>query len=119
MSFLFCRSFENQSFPEEGRSSRNFQSETWDGDSILELLNRYAVTPETFSHHLGQILLKIFKITELRYLRFEFLVGRNDIQLTKESNMPRTLVPSVVRLNEHYCRRWIPVSLLQVLEGKR
>ena len=96
-----------------------FQSETWNGDSILELLNRHAVTPETFLHRLSQILPGIFKITELHYLRFEHLVGRNEIQLTKELNMPRTLVPSGVRLKEHYCRRWLPVSLLQVLEGKR
>jgi len=33
--------------------------------------------------------------------------------------MPRTLVPNGVRLKEHYCRRWLPVSLLKVLEGKR
>ena len=46
------------------------------------------------------------------------MVGKNDIRLTKELNMPRTLVPSGVRLNEHYCRRWLPVSLLKELEAE-
>ena len=30
-----------------------------------------------------------------------------------------TLVPIGVRLKEHYCRRWLPVSLFQILEVKR
>ena len=33
--------------------------------------------------------------------------------------MPRTLVPSGVRLNEHYCRRWLPVSLLKEIEEEQ
>lgn len=95
------------------------QSETCGGDSILKLLNHHAVTPETFLYRLSQILLGIFKITELHYLRFENFIGRNEIQLTKELNIPRTLVSGGVRLKERYCRRWKLVSLVQVLEGKR
>jgi len=34
-------------------------------------------------------------------------------------NMPRTLVPSGVRLKEHHCRRWLPVSLLKILEEEQ
>ncbi len=75
-----------------------FQSETWNGDAILELLKHHEVTPETFLHRLSQILPGLFKITELHYFRFEHFVGINEIRLTKEFNMPRTLVPSGVRL---------------------
>ena len=31
-----------------------FQSETWNGDAILELLKHHEVTPETFLHRLSQ-----------------------------------------------------------------
>ena len=96
-----------------------FQSGSWDGEAILKLLKRYEVTPETFLHRLSQILPGLFQIAELHYLRFEHMIGKNDIQLTKELNMPRTLVPSGVRLNEHYCRRWLPVSLLKELEEEQ
>ncbi|MEZ7853217.1 MAG: hypothetical protein QMB42_05030, partial [SAR324 cluster bacterium] len=96
-----------------------FQSESWDGEAILKLLKRHEVTPETFLHRLSQILPGLFNITELHYFRFEHMIGKNDIQLTKELNMPRTLVPSGVRLNEHYCRRWLPVSLLKELEEEQ
>jgi len=106
-------------FQAEEEVKEIFQSETWDGDAVLELLKRHEVTPETFLHRLSQILPGLFKITELHYLRFENVVGKNEIQLTKELNMPRTLVPSGVRLNEHYCRRWLPVSLLKDLEAEQ
>lgn len=96
-----------------------FKAETWNGEAILALLKRHEVTPETFLHRLSQILPGLFKIRELHYLRFEQKVGKNDIQLTKELNMPRTLVPSGVRLNEHYCRRWLPVSLLTEIEAEQ
>jgi len=96
-----------------------FKSETWNGKIILELLKRHAVTPETFLHRLSQILPGLFKITELHYFRFEQLVGKNEIHLTKELNMPRTLVPSGVRLNEHHCQRWLPVSLLKDLKAEK
>ena len=33
--------------------------------------------------------------------------------------MPRTLVPSGFSLDEHYCRRWLPVSLLKELETEQ
>ena len=93
-----------------------FKLDTWNGDSFIELLKRYEVTPETFLHRLSQILPGLFNITELHYLRFEQVVGNDEIHLTKELNMPRSLVPSGVRLNEHYCQRWLPVSLLKDLE---
>ena len=96
-----------------------FQSETWNGDAILELLKHHEVTPETFLHRLSQILPGLFKITELHYFRFEHFVGKNEIRLTKELNMPRTLVPSGVRLKEHHCRRWLPLSLLKILEEEQ
>ena len=106
-------------FQAEKEIQELFQSKTWDGEAILKLLKHHEVTPETFLHRLSQILPGLFKITELHYLRFEHKIGRNDIQLTKELNMPRTLVPSGVRLNEHYCRRWLPVSLLKELEEEQ
>ena len=47
------------------------------------------------------------------------MIGKNDLQLTNELNMPRTLVHSSVRLNEPYCRCWLPVSLLKELEEEQ
>ena len=33
--------------------------------------------------------------------------------------MPRTLVPSSARLKEHHCCRWLPVSVLKILEEEQ
>ena len=106
-------------FQAEKEIQELFQSKTWDGEAILKLLKHHEVTPETFLHRLSQILPGLFKINELHFLRFEHMIGKNDIRLTKELNMPRTLVPSGVSLDEHYCRRWLPVSLLKELETEQ
>lgn len=106
-------------FQVEEEVQKIFQSASWNGEAVLSLLRRHEVTPETFLHRLSQILPGLFNINELHYLRFEHFVGKNEIRLTKELNMPRTLVPSGVRLKEHYCRRWLPVSLLKDLEVKQ
>ena len=79
-----------------------FQSETWNDDAILKLLKHHEVNPGTFLHRLSKILPGLFKITELYYFRFVHFVGKNEIRLTKELNMPRTLVPSSARLKEHH-----------------
>ncbi len=85
--------------------------------SQLLLNDQLAPSQHVYSHRLSQILPGLFKITELHYLRFERSAGDNEILLTKELNMPRTLVPSGVRLKEHHCRRWLPVSLIEDLES--
>ena len=85
-------------FQAEEEVQELFQSEIWDGGAILKLLKRNEVTPETVLHRPSQILPGLFKITELHYLRFEHKIGRNDIQLTKELNMPRTLAVSYTHL---------------------
>ena len=60
-----------------------FQSETWNGDAILELLKHHEVTPETFLHRLSQILPGLFKITELHYFRFVHFVGKMRSDLSR------------------------------------
>ena len=58
-------------------------------------------------------------ITKLHYFSFYHRIGKNDIQLTQELNIPRTLVQRGEHLNEHYCRCWLPVSLLKELEEEQ
>ena len=55
----------------------------------------------------------LFDIRELHFLRFDHEVGTDHFRLSKELNMPRKLVPSGGRLNEHHCRRWLPITILK------
>jgi len=60
-----------------------FQSETLNGDAILELLKHHEVTPETILHRLSQILPGLFKITELHYFVLNILLEK------MRSDLPR------------------------------
>ena len=97
-----------------------FQSKTWNGDAILELLKHHEVTPETFLHRPQPKSFRDFsKSQNCIIFVLNILLEKNEIILTKELNMPRILVPSGVRLKEHHCRRWLPVSLLKILEEEQ
>lgn len=84
---------------------------------FIELLERYDVSIEVFMHRLTQILPKFFKLNQLFFLRFT-----NDMKnlkdrffISKELHLSQLHNPHGVSLHEHYCRRWITVSLLRNL----
>ncbi len=92
-----------------------FQKPKWDGEAFLQLMARYQATPEMFLYRLSQLLPKRFDLKEMFYLRFNHEAGSETFHLTKELNMSRMLVPHGVGLNEHYCRRWLSIRILQEL----
>ncbi len=91
----------------------------WDGAALLRMINRYDASPETFLHRLSQILPGLFDLKELHFLRFEHEVGQDHFRLSKELNMPRTLVPAGAAFNEHHCRRWLPITMLRELQRQQ
>ncbi len=92
-----------------------FARATWDGATFLNIMRRYEATPEMFLYRLSQLIPKFFGLQEMFYLRFNNEVGSKEFTLTKELNMSRVLVPHAIGLNEHYCRRWIAIDILQRL----
>lgn len=103
-----------------GAALRNFFNNTaWHGEQFLDLMRRFHATPEMFLYRLSQLIPKLFGLTEIYYLRFNNQVGRDIYRLTKELNMSRVRVPHGVGLNEHYCRRWLSISLLKELAARQ
>jgi hypothetical protein len=96
-----------------------FRNEKWDGEKFLALMRRYDATPEMFLYRLSQLMPKLFDLQEMFYLRFNNETGSDIYRLTKELNVSRMLVPHGIGLNEHYCRRWLSVSLLKDLAKKQ
>ncbi|MGH7457236.1 MAG: ImmA/IrrE family metallo-endopeptidase, partial [bacterium] len=96
-----------------------FQKTRWDGESFLEIMRRYAATPEMFLYRLSQLVPKRFDLPETFYLRFNNEAGSDIFRLTKELNMTRMLVPHGIGLNEHYCRRWLSISLFKQLVARQ
>jgi len=106
-------------FQAEEDATRLFSRKTWSDEALLSILDKHQITAETLLHRLSQLLPGLFDIRELHFLRFDHEVGSNRFLLSKELNMPRKLVPSGGRLNEHHCRRWRPLTLLKEIPKSR
>jgi hypothetical protein len=54
---------------------------------------------------------------KLHFLRFNH--ERGEYRLVKHLNMSQVLIPGGTGLDEHYCRRWLAIRILQDLEQNR
>ena len=92
-----------------------FSQPTWNPQPLLDMLDKYNVTPEMLLYRFSELIPQYFGI-KLHFLRFHHVGQR--FQLIKQLNMNRLLVPSGIGLHEHYCRRWLSVRLLTELDGQ-
>lgn len=98
---------------------RFFHNKRWHGQAFLTLMRRYEATPEMFLYRLSELIPKLFGLNEIFYLRFNNEAGTDVYRLTKELNMSRVKVPYGIGLHEHYCRRWLSISLLKELAQRQ
>ncbi len=92
-----------------------FARETWSNDAFLELINDFGSTPERFFYRLSNVLPSHFGIDQLFFYRFNHTAGQTTFQLTKEMHLSRQQGPRGM-VDEHYCRRWVALTILQELE---
>ncbi|MFN7118933.1 MAG: helix-turn-helix domain-containing protein, partial [Saprospiraceae bacterium] len=102
---------------------RFFQRENWDGEAFLTIMKQYDATPEMFYHRLTNVLPRFFGLDKLFFLRFAHDPMTDLFEIDKELHLSRRHHPHGNGLLEHYCRRWVAISLLQDLnqmqrEGK-
>ncbi len=91
-----------------------FKKETFQAEFLTALLAKYHVSPETFLYRLTNLLPKHFGLNELFFLRFDN--AENQFNLTKELHLSGLHNPHASALGEHYCRRWISISILKDLQ---
>ena len=91
-----------------------FAQSHFDSDMLLQMIDHFYTTPETFCYRLSNVLPKYFGINQLVFLRFNNYAGQNRFDLTKEMHIARKHNPHTVR-DEHYCRRWVSLTILQDL----
>jgi XRE family transcriptional regulator, fatty acid utilization regulator len=90
--------------------------ETWDdGETLNRLMQRYQATPEMIFQRMTNVLPQFFNLKKLFFLRFIHLVKANRFEVNKELHLNRRHQPHANGLDEHYCRRWISITLLQNL----
>lgn len=95
-----------------------FGSETWNPDALIEMSERFSATPETLFYRIGNVLPKYFGIDNYLFMRFDALPGSQKYFLTKELHLSKRLGPQENK-EEHYCRRWVSISILDHLSSKQ
>ena len=95
------------------------ESETWDPEAFLALLDRFRSTPEMFLHRLTQRVPEALGLDELYLLRFHHETTADRVDLTKTFNLSRVPVPHGVAADEHYCRRWPSLQALAELDRRQ
>lgn len=89
-----------------------FQLNTWSPYRLLNMVEKYEVTPEMLFYRFCELIPQFFGI-KLHFLRFHN--ADRDYKLVKQLNMNNLLLPSGIGLHEHYCRRWLAMRLLKDL----
>ena len=94
-----------------------FKMEIWDNGAFLtQLMSKYQATPEMLFQRMTNVLPRFLGLKKLFFLRFIHHVKTNQFDINKELHLNRRHQPHGNGLDEHYCRRWISVSLLQDLQ---
>ncbi len=91
-----------------------FAINTWQPERLLDMIDYFNTTPESFCYRISNILPKHFGINQLFFLRFNNFAGQNQFELTKEMHIARKHIPHTVK-DEYYCRRWLSLTVLQDL----
>lgn len=94
-----------------------FKNTSYQGDVLLNIMKKYKATPEILFHRLTNILPAFFGIKKLFFLRFTYSASKQKYQIDKELHLTYRHPPHSNGLSEHYCRRWITISLLRELEN--
>lgn len=93
-----------------------FQKNHFDDDFFLDLLQKYNATPEMLLHRIAQLIPEFMEFNQFYFLRFNTpLTGPEKYTLTKELHFSRLHGPHGTELHEHYCRRWVTITILDEL----
>ncbi|UQD55401.1 helix-turn-helix domain-containing protein [Flavobacterium sp. K5-23] len=87
---------------------------------MIQLMERFNVSPESFYQRLTNILPKDFQLKNIFFLRMSHKIGSDKYQIKKELHITNQHEPHANEMNEHYCRRWVSVKTIKAsLEQNR
>lgn len=91
-----------------------FEQENWDKQFFLNILKKYAVSPELLLLRMTSIMPQFFGLKKVFFLRFQSKVDEK-YQLTRELHLSDLHSPHGNENYLHYCRRWLGTRLLKQL----
>lgn len=91
-----------------------FEKSKWSPDGILQLLTHYDVSPAVLFQRFN-VLSKAFDLHKIFFFRTIHHLDSGRFEIDKELHLNRRHQPHASGLNEHYCRRWLSLALLERL----
>jgi XRE family transcriptional regulator, fatty acid utilization regulator len=89
----------------------------WDPSRMSALMDKYQVGPEVLFQRFN--IIPRLGLDKVIFQRFIHDLNRNSFDIDKELHLNRRHQPHATGLNEHYCRRWLSLSLLQDLQQQQ
>jgi predicted transcriptional regulator len=96
-----------------------FEKEKFDAALFLKTMQAFNASPESFYQRLTNILPKAFNIQNLFFLRFTHKGGSERYHLKKELHLSHQHSPRANEANEHYCRRWVSLKVLNDISNSK
>ncbi len=91
------------------------QQATWQPQRLVQLLDKYNVTPEMFLQRLTNLLPHHFGINDLFFLRMNGSESNSRFDMTKELHLSQLHSPYANERDEHYCRRWVSIKIIEAM----
>ncbi|MCC5920283.1 MAG: helix-turn-helix domain-containing protein [Cyclobacteriaceae bacterium] len=89
-----------------------FEATSFDPQTLKKWVDKYNVTTEMLLQRLTNVLPKHLGMKELFFLRFERPQSKERFRLTKELHLGGQQSPHGNELQQHYCRKWISLKLI-------
>ncbi len=92
-----------------------FALQKWDGYYLISLINKYNASPEMLFQRISNLSPKFLGLNKFFFLRFNAKEHNNIYHLSKEVRLNIRRNPGGFQSQEHYCRRWVSVKVLNKL----
>lgn len=86
-----------------------FSKAKFQEDLLRQMITKYDVTPEMLFYRFSELIPQFFGIP-VHFLRTHW--DGTKYSLYKYLNMTNLVIPAGLRMREHYCRRWLSISVL-------
>ncbi|MEM1319905.1 MAG: helix-turn-helix transcriptional regulator [Bacteroidota bacterium] len=94
-----------------------FGKKRWEGEAFLGLMHKYGAFPAMLFQRLTNVLPRFFGLSRLFFMRLTHHTEEQCFHVDKELHLATNHFPQGNRINEHYKRRWLSISLLQDLQN--
>ncbi len=85
-------------------------------EHLLGMMERYGASPEMLFQRMTNMLPQFFGLTQMFFLRIIHRLDRDQFDMNKDLHLGKKHPPQRTSIEEHYCGRWVSVSLLRQLQ---